>query len=699
VHLAFFFEGSLMSEQAVLDGELVSVPFGQSETEATVQEVFRELRDEHGSENVLVLTGSPTSMETFEEVLRDEVPGAGVPRVLSLVVHATDVVNTVTDETVLSDTLRRELVHRFLADKEWDSEYFDQASDLDSFAGDIAQLMETATWQDVDLDQTPELIEVQAVIDEFHTWLAEHDHIERGQLISTAIYHLVDPDYRDTIVDIEAVLAVEFEEFFPLDRRYLEALTSDLDLVCVRERDSSVRRTGVETGPATEYVSLTSGDEGRSSSPSSRPEATAKYLATGTVPDDPGAGDVSVLHAESDDAQLDRIADEIERLREANGWQYSDFAVALGHGGEAVSETIHALTQAGVPTESTTITGFGDDPAIRELLQVTKYYAVQAEGKTEFTVDTDAVDEALLSTIQAEEETIADMLRRWATASGLKDRVAGRASPLDARSQFGHVRRAFAMAEFLEDTAFIDTSWPVYAEMLERAHEHAESETRTSATDLDGGVRVDHVQALKNGSWRAVFVPDVVDQAYPGQPFLTRLFPQERVLRMPDFPGVTDVTETAVRDTFQTRSTASSQPVTQYHVEQSRRRLAIGSNAASEHLYFCLYDHEGGGLDEKVQPSRFLTDAYQELPWLHDASDDAIRSERRAEEFVLSRVDRALADVRRTQSRDVTVSLDDLSEDLGEIQRVLAKSGAQGEAMRDALQARVEFAAGRVRRD
>jgi len=688
-----------MSDGESLNGTLISVPFGQSETASTVRDAFRELRDEHGSENVLVLTGSPTSMKTFEELLNDDVPGANVPRVSSLVVHATDVVNTVTDETILSDTLRRELVHRFLADTEWETEYFQRAAELDSFAGDVAQLMETVTWQDAELDRTPELVEVQSVIDEFHAWLADHDHIERGQLISTALDHLADPEDRETVVDVDAVLAVEFEEFFPLDRRYLATLTKGLDLSCVHERDSSVRRTGIETGPVTERVSLTACEDDPSPSPSSQPEATAQYLATGTVPDDPGSGDVAVLHAESGDAQLDEIADEIERLRETHGWQYSDFAVALGHGGEAVSDTIHALTQAGVPTESTTVTGFGDDPAIRELLQVTKYYAAQAQTETEFTVDSDAVDEALLSTIQAEEDTIADMLRRWATASGLKDRIASRASPLDARSQFGNVRRAFAMAEFLEDTAFVDASWPVFAEMLERAHEHAESETRTSATDLDGGVRVDHVQAVKNGSWRAVFIPDVIDQAYPGEPLLTRLFPQERVLRMPDFPGVTDVTATEVQETFRTRSTASSQPVTQYHVEQSRRRLAIGANAASERLYFCLYDHEDGGLDEKVQPSRFLTDAYRQLPWLRDESKDEIRSERRAEEFVLSRVDRALADVRRTQSRDMTVSLDDLSGDLGEIHRVLDESGERGEAMREALQARVDFAAGRVRRE
>jgi len=633
-----------MGEGGTLDGTLLSVPFGQSETETTMTEAYCELRDEYGSENVLVLTGSPTSMDTFRDHLADEVPGAGVPRVSSLVVHATDVVNSVTDEAILSDTLRRELVHRFLADRDWDTEYFQRAADLDSFAGDIARLMETATWQDASLDHTPELVEIQAVIDEFHDWLAENDHIERGQLLTTALDYLEHPEHRDVVVDVDAVLAVEFEEFYPLDRRYLNALTTDLTLVCVRERDSSVRRTGIETGSVTDHVSLAGEPTTSPSPPSARPEATARYLATGSVPDDPEAGDVTVLHADAPDEQIDLVADEIERLRDEHGWEYGEFAVALNQSGSTVSKTIEALGQAGVPTESTTVTGFGDDPAIRELLQVTRHLAGEPDGPDTSEACDRPVDTELLSSNTGEENSMADVLRHWATASGLKARIAERASPLDTRSQFGNVRRAFAMAEFIEDTAFIDASWQIFTEMLERAHEHAPTETQTSATNLDGGVRVDHLQALKNGSWRAVFVLNVIDEEFPGDPFLTRLFPHERVLDMPDFPGVTDVTETDVQDTFRTRSTASTQPVRQYHVEQSRRRLAVGANAASEHLYFCLYDHVDSALDEQVQPSRFLTDAYRQLPWVDAGSDETIRSEHRAEEFALSRIDRALAE-------------------------------------------------------
>jgi len=82
------------------------------------------------------------------------------------------------------------------------------------------------------------------------------------------------------------------------------------------------------------------------------------------------------------------------------------------------------------------------------------------------------------------------------------------------------------MAEFVEDTPFIETTWESFATMLERAHEYAPQQNQTSSTELDGGVRVDHLQAIKNGSFRAVFLLDIVDEEYPGSPSLTRLFPK-----------------------------------------------------------------------------------------------------------------------------------------------------------------------------
>jgi hypothetical protein len=254
------------------------------------------------------------------------------------------------------------------------------------------------------------------------------------------------------------------------------------------------------------------------------------------------------------------------------------------------------------------------------------------------------------------------------------------------------------MAEFLEDTAFVDATWESFEEMLERAHEYAPQQNQTSATDLDGGVRVDHLQAIKNESFRAVFLVNLVDAEYPGDPFLTRLFPTERVASMSDYPGVTNLEVPDVGATFPTTSTASSRPFARYHTEHARRRLAIGAGAADEHLYCCLYEFEDTALEERAQASRFLTEAYDRLPWVTEADDPHITSEQAAEDFLLSRVDDALAAVRRANSQDVTVSLDEVEAELGEIQDLLDQSGARGEELRKALRARVEFANGEVRR-
>lgn len=686
-----------MSEVQHFDGTLITVPFGTGEFGSTVIEQYQALLKEYNPEDILVITGSPTSMETFREELKDTAPGSAVPRVTSLVVQATDVVNQTDDRAILSDAMRRELVHRFLEDQEWDSEYFQRAAEQPSFLSDIAQLMETATWQDVSFETTPELTEVAGVVEAFHGWLDEHDHLERGQLIAEANAALSEAEKRDDVVDVEAILAVEFEEFLPLDRRYLATVANGLELVCVAEENASVRRTWIEPGPITDYVSFSRTESTTGTTPPSRPAATGAYLATETVHEDPEAGEVNVIPTETPDEQIKKVADEIERLRDRENWDYEDFAVALKQSGSAVIETLRAFQQTGIPTESSTVTGFGDDPAIRELLQVVRYLAADDDARTEL-LEASVLDESVLASIE-QMEGLSSPLRRWATESNMKVRIAEETSPLNVRAQFGNVRRAFAMAEFVEDTSFIETTWTSFATMLERAHEYAPQQNQTSSTELDGGVRVDHLQAIKNGSFRAVFLLDVVDEEYPGTPSLTRLFPQERLSEMPDYPGVTQVGAEDVTDTFPTSSTASSRSFRRYHAEHARRRLAIGATAAVDRLYFCLYSHKDTALEERAQPSRFLTEAYRQLPWVKETTEADIRSERRAEEYLLSRVDNALTDVRRSHSQDVTVPLDEFKAELSEIQHLLSESGTRGEQLQDALQARIEFAAGGVRRD
>ncbi|QLH83821.1 DNA helicase UvrD [Halosimplex pelagicum] len=676
------------------DGTLITVPFGGENVERTAQEEYRTLLDEHDSEDILVITGAPTSTDTFRETLGEELSGAATPYVTSLVVHATDVLNQTDDRVILSDTLRRELLHRFLADYEWETEYLQRASEQPSFIEDVDTVMGTISWQTITPDETPELRDITAALNAFHEWLAEHDHMERGQLISEAL-DVLTGDARDAVVDFDAVLVVEFEEFFPLDRAYLDALTGDCDLVCVAEENASVRRTWVETRPVTDYVTFSESRRRGSGVPSTRPAATAAYFAEKTVAEEPESGSVSVLATDTSDEQLAEIANEIEELVTQSDWSYDDIAVATKQSGSAVTDIIEALEGTGIPTESTTVTGFGDDPAIRELLAAVRYLAADDEDDApdhgpEF--DTERLDRA------DEMDSLEDAIHWWATDSGLKERIADRATPLDARAQFGNVRRAFRMAEFLEETEFVDATWESFKEMLERAHEYAPQQNQTSATDLNGGVRVDHLQAIKNESFRAVFLVNLVDSEYPGEPFQTRLFPTDRVASIPDYPGVTDLDRADVEATFPTTSTASGQPFVQYHTEHARRRLAVGAGAAAERLYCCLYEYEDTALEERTQASRFLTAAYEDLPWVTEADEPHITSEQAAEKYLLSRVDDALAEVRRANSQDVTVSLDEVEAELGEIQDLLEQSGSRGDELREALHARVEFANGEVRR-
>jgi len=320
------------------------------------------LLDEHDSEDVLVITGAPTSADTFREALGEELPGAAPPYVTSSVVHATDVLNQTDDRVILSDALRRELLYRFLADYEWETEYLQRASAQPSFIENVDAVMGTISWQTVTPDDTPELRDITAALDAFHEWLAEHGHMERGQLISEAL-DVLTGDVRGDVVDFDAVLAVGFEEFFPLDRAYLDALAGDCKLVCVAEENASVRRTWVETGPVTDCVSFSESRRGASEMPSTRPAATAAYFAEETVTEDPEAGSVSVLATDSSDEQLAEIANEIEELVVAQpDWGYDDIAVATKQSGSAVTDIIEAFEGTGIPTESTTVTGFGDDP-------------------------------------------------------------------------------------------------------------------------------------------------------------------------------------------------------------------------------------------------------------------------------------------------------------------------------------------------
>lgn len=739
-----------MGSETRLAGTLVTVRGSAGQVRDAVTAEYRTLLDEYDHDEVLVLTAAPTSSDVVRGALEDAVPGASVPRVTSLLVQATDVVRRTDERAILSDHLRRALLARFLEDYEWETAYLRRASARPSFVQTVDRLVETATWQGTSFEETPELVEIGAARDAFHEWLDEHDHLERGQLVATATRAIeasnrgreerhsetaagndesavesdAETDGTDgDLVAASAILAVEVEEYFPPDRRFLAALADGRELVCVAERDASVRRARMETGPACGGLDVESTRSVSAASPASRPAAVAAHLARGAAVADPGDGDVSVLREPTRDDQYEAVADEIERLCAEGAMRYEDVAVVARRGAD-VTDAIRTLEQCGVPTASASVLGLGDDPAVRELLTVTRALAGAADDRPTVAAGHPTLDADLLDEVATMDE-LEPALRRWATATGLKARIAADAHPLDARAQFANVRRVFGVAEFLDDADVLDADWAELRDWLELAHERAPVVNHTNAIDRDGGVRVDHVGAVRNGAFEAVFLLDVVDETYPGDHDPSDLFPSTRVPELPDYPGVTTVTEAEVDATFATTSTASSRPLRRYHVELARRELAVGAATATDRLYCCTYEYEDGALEERVQPSRFLRSLFVELPWLTAAvggDDDRapvaeggrdgagtgtapadpevtpIRSEREAEAYVLSRVDRALDDVRRCASQDVTVSLDELERDLADVQALLADSGERGDRLRDALRARVDVERGRIRR-
>lgn len=692
-----------------LEGDVYRIPFLGPNYNGTVAEVYAELVDEYAVNRVLVLKRFPTGIETFTDKLAREAETIERPTVAALASHAASVVQTQSDPPeLLSNDEYRELAYQFVEDRSWGSPYLAAAADQESFTSDVVRLLNVITWSGLDVETDhqalAELAEVEAAL---NGYLAEHGYRPRGAAVARATEVLAaDGAVRSRVQsEFDCVLAVEFEEFGPLEREYLDAITSGKALVCVGETDSSVQRIwneadDIRNWPATDWV------EARPERPAGRPAAVARYLATGRAASAPEEGTVAVIDEETFVDQVRTVADEIERLRSVHGWSYDEFAIGVKASSGPIPETIRILRQAGIPTASATVSGFADDPAIRELLAVCRYLGLGDEQAYERLAsrvpagmeDTDALLEEL-----REASALEAGLREWAAVTELKMRVAEPEPPLEARTQFQHVREVFELAAFVDETPLIDASWERFSEALERAFGRTAAETSTAATDVkDDGVLVDAVRVLKNASWKAVFMLNVVEGEYPSRPGLTRLFPETTVEGLAGFPGVTDPSVDDVQATFRTAPAEMESPYRQYYRELARRLLAVGCRAATERVYFGLYEEEDATTGKRTQPSRFLVDAYEQYPWIETLDHDGLHGQSGATQFALSRVDRALVEVKRAATTGGTVELAEIERDLTAIQELLDDETADAEyvgQVRDALRARVDFADGRVRHE
>lgn len=619
-----------------IDGRLLVSPFSTRSLADRAAEPYRRLLDRgHAVEDVLILQRFPGGTEEFATGLAEAASIDRRPNVRSVLEHATSLqAHHSPDRSVLSEYERFELLRTVIESWEWDEPYFRAAASRDGFGRDVGRTLLVASWggfgdTDRDDDRHAALIEeLRELADRFEAVLEERSAISQPQLVARGVEALRDPSVRSFVeAEFDAVLVVDFEEFGRLERAYLGELARNAELLCLGERDASVQRIWNEAG-SVEVLGRRAGvsiDPDRADG--SDRGSIAAYLATGDPARLPESSGVSAyrIDAERFEAQLERVANEIERLREADGYRYDDVAVLLKDSTQPIHEARSVLRRAGVETASATVGGLSDDPAVRELHALVRLL----ESIEEADRSIDSVDDrpagrrddepadvlaARVGTIDSETIATVDAqpgmrrtLERWALETDLKSRIA-REEPIDARTSFGNVAEVFEIAAFFDGADFLPPGYRSFRETLDRAISHVAPDQY--ATDLsveENGVLVDAVRTLKHDSRPIVFLLDVVEGVYPPiQQQLTALFPTDWVAQMSGYPGVTTPTPETVESSFSAIGDAEADPYGTYYDGIARRQLAVGARAADDRLYFCTAARGTSGMGRRRHPSRYL---------------------------------------------------------------------------------------------
>ncbi|SER16604.1 hypothetical protein [Natrinema salaciae] len=752
----------MASPPPALDGvcKLRPAPASGSDVFAGVAAEYAALADEYGPRNVLVLKRHPAGLEPLIDALADADReradgGPRSPRVESLPEHASKTIEEF-DPTLdrLEYEERIELISLVIdgASRAVPA-YLERAADHESFARDVGQLLLEATRQRLRLDELAVedphdcLAFLYAMNDRFHAELDDRGYVERADVVPRAVDLLernADGLRTRVTASVDAVLAVEFEEYRRLDRRYLAALTGDADLVCLGERHASVERTRVEPGRVAaiaaeaglEIEPLDAGAE-RDADETPPHRAITRFLATGEPPTraaapEDGDGQTGVnptgrarrIRTETAREQVRAVATEIQSLRDRHGWAADEFAVAVPRI-ERVPETRRRLREAGVPTATVGTPSLAEDPAVNELYAVVTLQCERArDGDALAPAEPDAsardssdprtaslnrlrarvpdFSPALLA--ETDGSSVRRSLERWVRRTDLKGRIAREEDWIDAREQYAGLRRVLEIARFVEETDLVGPDWQGLRRMLRRTiqydapYVHA-VETRPPA----GGVTVCAVDDLKYDSRTAVFLLDLIDETYPGEQFLTQLFPTAWLREMPAYPAVTAPSLEDVADTFETADADIGDPFETYHAQRARRRLALGSRAAERALYVCSYERGSGGLRRTYDESRYLK-LLESTPGLaledvDAAADAAIHGETNALEALLDQPRGELERVLREASTGGEADLGETEALFEEIAVVLADGDVDDE-LAEAVRSQFEFAAGEVvRRD
>lgn len=684
-------------------------PFRSGELATRAATAFGDLAEEYGAETVMVVKRFPSGAREIESALAQTAKGVDRPRVHGLTAHARRVIEAQSNpDRILTPDEQGALLSSFLEDYEWSTPYLEQAARHESFQTDISRFVSETTWQGRDIQtEDPVLQELAAFTDRFHEWLGARDLLDRADVVRQAIAVLSDRETRERIVgETDAVLALEFEEFTAIDRRYLATLTSECDLVCLADRASAIQRTWNEPGTIDEYtpnIEYTTADPG---SPQTKPETVATFLATGTTPCMPDPGSLQVIDTETFESQVLAVANEIERLGRVEGIAYDECAVVLRDSNTRIPETLRLLRNAGIPVSSATVNGLEHDPAARECYAIVSWCQTEPDlgWETDRAVATlrarvaDLQPERLAAVQQTgSTDGLATALHEWIRETDLKHRIGRDESALEATSQFEHVTEILELARFVDDSPLVDATWERFCRILERQMQRAASDKLSTDLALpDGGVLVDAVRVLKNTEKSAVFLLNVVDREYPADPSFTSLFPIPHLETLAGYPAFTTPSPADVERTFPTADVAGRRPLQAYYAELSRRLLAVGARASTDRLYFGTFSEMVGGTGSALQPSRYLEALDDEYGPLSRLEHDDIHSHGEAVEVALSTLDEVLTDIRRAASVGEPVDLDTVETDFREIQAILDACPPDVER---ALRARLEFAQGAVRRE
>lgn len=697
-----------------LDGVLHLYPFLGEPLPGAAASLYTDYAAEYGPGNVLVIKRFPTGIDELEAAFADATDSVTRPDVTGLSAHSHRVLEEREDTArVLAPPEQSLLLETFATQYEWETPYLQRASDHESFSSDLGRFVAEATWQGGSIETEDEaLAELEQFNRRFHEWLAANGLLDPGNVLSSAVEELQNPETRRRVQEeFDAVLVLEFEEFTAIDRAYLAWLTRDSPLRCVAERDSAIQRLWNEAGRIEDVVSGLRLVDHSEHGDRSHADAVASFLATGEEATPTEDGDVAVLESPTFEAQIRRIADEIELRRREDDIGYDDVAVVLQDSNAPLPETLRLLQNAGIPVTSATVGGLEHDPAARELYALVCWCSSGDDSDTGWSthraesVLTARTNDRVSAPDLGEEvreyrsdQGLADALWRWSLETDLKKRIAGGESPIEARTQFDHVREVLSLASFIDDSELLDGSWETLRSGLEREMERAASDRIASELEVPtSGVLVDTVRVVKNTSRDVVFMVNVVDREYPAEPRFTSLFPTPHLEQLDAYPAFTTPSPTDVRGTFTTESELTTRPLKAYYAALSRRFLAVGARAASENLYFGTYREEVGGTESNLQPSRYLAAAEDRYGAFERISHDGIHSHGSAVEFALTCADRALDEIRRAGVIGDPVDIDSLRGEFATVQSLLEQD--LPDEVSEAIRTRVDFADGVVHRE